>query len=361
MTTTRSDDRWVRRIVRRLRTDRRPAAAVDADALLVLRYRNLGTPDALTGGMGYTPNVAEFRRQIDWLRRHFRVIDLREGVRRLGAGRLGGVRVAITFDNALRNVGRLAVPILAAGGIPATVFAATRFATGEEVDWQAQAAFVCRRGGAGRLREALAANVTDRRAADQLSWLTLSKWLSRFFSTDEVLPTVRDVFARCWGARRMPRITMDVRRLKRLPRGISIGSHTGGRYPLAALAAAELHHELIVEHERLASLLGRPLRCLAYPMGRYGEHFDERALALVRGCLDVADFAADGRVNVALNSEHALHRLELGPGGPAEWAGRVATAIARERRLREAVAATAGADARGFADAAGPLLLETPA
>jgi peptidoglycan/xylan/chitin deacetylase (PgdA/CDA1 family) len=346
MDRTTGNESWARRIVKTLLPRRSGArAAVDRDALVVLRYRNVGPTGPLTGGLGHTPSPAEFEHQISWVAGHFQVIPLAEGVQRLREGTLGGLRVAITFDDPLAGVGRFAVPILEAHRAPATFFINTRFATGEELNWHAMAAFICRTGNERVLRQAFEANVTDSEALGQLPWMATPLWMNRFFSMEEVLPTVREVFRLCWGKRPVPTISMQIEQLNRLSRRLfSFGSHTGGRYVLSRLDAPTLHAELVEAHRRLGTLVNRPVRAVAYPLGRMGVHFDERALALVRGTLGVPDFAADQRANVTHHAERPLHRMWLTGRRPGAWARQIATAVQQARSVQEVVAATAGAD-----------------
>ena len=314
--------------------------AVDADALLVLRYHNVGPTGPLSGGMSETPTVRQFEREIDWLTQHFAVVDLMTGVERLRDGKLGGLKVALTFDGGWAGVMRFAVPLLAEYKAPATLFVNTRFAAGEEVRWDALVAYVCHAGWRSWLIEALRANVTEPEAVEKLDWMPLTTWLTRHFSTDEVLPTVWEVFNRCWGNRPIPQVCATIEQLNETPRErIDIGSHSGGHYVLSRLDDATLYDELVVEHRRLASMIDRPLTGVSYPFGQIGPDFDERAVALVREHLHCPDFAADEKANVVFEADHPLHRTGLPAGHEGHWARHVLLSARAARKFHERLAA----------------------
>jgi peptidoglycan/xylan/chitin deacetylase (PgdA/CDA1 family) len=70
-------------------------------------------------------SVEAFRKQMTFLAEQFRPISLEELLDRARKNRLDPMCVAVTFDDAYEGVGKLAAPILAELGIPATVFVVT--------------------------------------------------------------------------------------------------------------------------------------------------------------------------------------------------------------------------------------------
>lgn len=70
-------------------------------------------------------DAATYRRQLEYLRRHFTVLPLAEALERLAAGTLPPRAVAITFDDGTANLATHAVPALRELGLPAAVFVAT--------------------------------------------------------------------------------------------------------------------------------------------------------------------------------------------------------------------------------------------
>jgi peptidoglycan/xylan/chitin deacetylase (PgdA/CDA1 family) len=91
------------------------------DRLLVLGWHNVGSTWLFPSRPGAGPRGLE--RQLRFLRRSTSVVDLREALAALAAGRaLPRRAVAITFDDGYRDQLELAVPMLERLGLPATFF-----------------------------------------------------------------------------------------------------------------------------------------------------------------------------------------------------------------------------------------------
>src|SRR5689334_14268244 len=69
--------------------------------------------------------AALYRRQLEYVSKHFNVIALEEALDRLAAGTLPPRAMAITFDDGTRNLATHAVPVLRELKLPASVFLAT--------------------------------------------------------------------------------------------------------------------------------------------------------------------------------------------------------------------------------------------
>ncbi|KKC04553.1 polysaccharide deacetylase family protein [Mycobacterium nebraskense] len=66
-----------------------------------------------------------YRRELEYVRRHFNILPLEEALDRLAEGTLPPRAMAITFDDGTRNLATHAVPVLRELGLPAAVFLAT--------------------------------------------------------------------------------------------------------------------------------------------------------------------------------------------------------------------------------------------
>ena len=100
---------------------------------VVLAYHDVAAPGERTAG--YTVDASLLSRHVAVLRRlGLEVVELRQLVDALVAGRPTHRMAAITFDDALVGVVRYAAPVLASDSTPATVFAVTS-ALGASPPW----------------------------------------------------------------------------------------------------------------------------------------------------------------------------------------------------------------------------------
>jgi peptidoglycan/xylan/chitin deacetylase (PgdA/CDA1 family) len=147
-----------------------------------------------------------------WLSRRRSVVPLQEAVHRLDAtGRLPRGLAALTFDDGFSSLYEHGFPVLARHRLPATVFlvAETLTAAGRPVDW------------------------VDTAPAEQLTTLTIEQ--------------VREM--------------QDA--------GIRFESHSFSHLDLTSLGFEDCVRDLTDSRELLETLLGRPVRLLAYPRGRH--------------------------------------------------------------------------------------------
>jgi peptidoglycan/xylan/chitin deacetylase (PgdA/CDA1 family) len=147
-----------------------------------------------------------------WLSRRRSVVPLQEAVHRLDAtGRLPRGLAALTFDDGFSSLHEHGFPVLARHRLPATVFlvAETLTAAGRPVDW------------------------VDTAPAEQLTTLTIEQ--------------VREM--------------QDA--------GIRFESHSFSHLDLTSLSFEDCVRDLTDSRELLETLLGRPVRLLAYPRGRH--------------------------------------------------------------------------------------------
>lgn len=147
-----------------------------------------------------------------WLSRRRSVVPLQEAVHRLDAtGRLPRGLAALTFDDGFSSLHEHGFPVLARHRLPATVFlvAETLTPAGRPVDW------------------------VDTAPAEQLTTLTIEQ--------------VREM--------------QDA--------GIRFESHSFSHLDLTSLSFEDCVRDLTDSRELLETLLGRPVRLLAYPRGRH--------------------------------------------------------------------------------------------
>lgn len=208
--------------------------------------------------------VADFRAQLEWLRRHYRIVPARE-IRSAAAARRRWQRfpVALTFDDDSPTHARWSAPALRAAGVRATFFLSGAALDEPVVTWwdRLQAAVDARLPVGALLpgddihaqAEALKRRAPGERAAVEAA-------LGRLGAQPEGI--------------RMPAAEVAA-----LASEHDVGFHTLRHDFLPALSDEELEAALTEGRARLEALCGRPLDLIAYPHGGAGPREAQAARA----------------------------------------------------------------------------------
>jgi peptidoglycan/xylan/chitin deacetylase (PgdA/CDA1 family) len=230
---------------------------------IILLYHDIGDRDG-DPRRELVPPISRvwFARQLAYLRRHYRFVELRD-LQAAGAARRRGepFPVALTFDDDLGHHVTHALPELRYANAPATFFLCGSFLDDtprdywwqrlqRAVDGRADVASLVGDGTIHRQGQAMEALAPERRdaVADQLGCLAAPV-------PDSELLTAED-------ARLLPHI----------------GFHTVRHDPLTHLDDEQLARALTDGREGLAEIAGYPVDTIAYPHG----HFDSRVVAAAR-------------------------------------------------------------------------------
>lgn len=264
----------------------------DADRLCVLNYhRILAQPDPL---LDDEPTVETFRWQMRLLSRYFNVLPLHEAIARLAAGRLPPRAVCITFDDGYRSVHDLAMPVLNAFKLPATVFVSTAYLDSSAM-WNETIAHSVRHLPDGAV-DLSAAGIgvrelrtdTDRR--NLLNELTAhAKYMppaERQALTERLIAMVGGSGAD--GLMLTPEMIRTM-----AAQGFEIGAHTVSHPILTSLTEDAARHEIEQCKRDLEAITGSPVRYFAYPNGKVGKDFDEQHKEMVRAAGFVAAFSTE--------------------------------------------------------------------
>jgi glycosyltransferase involved in cell wall biosynthesis/peptidoglycan/xylan/chitin deacetylase (PgdA/CDA1 family) len=168
-----------------------------------------------------TVGVAQFREQMEFLKRHYRVMGLSEAIDTLRTRGTAERIVSITFDDGYLDNRTIAAPILRSLDLPATFFVSTDMI--------------------GGVRPFPHDLIQGRPPQDHMSW-------------------------------------DDVRALD--AEGFEIGSHTCTHADMGTVSLEEAEREIRVSRERLEQELNHPVRLFAFPYGHRGNmRRDTRAIA----------------------------------------------------------------------------------
>ena len=227
----------------------------------------------------YDPEVADatpaqFRRRMETLARYGNPIGIDDLIAAVDGAPLPKNPVMVTFDDGYRSCHDMALPILRAVGMRATFFIATSFITERRLYWWERIALLL-----GQARRTTAVITYPRTLELDLKDPQVSGKLTDLIKDTQDLDLDRflDELGLALGVDWSPQIetayadklimTWDqVRALARA--GMDVESHGRHHRVLQTLDAATLEGELLGSRKDLEAQLGRPVRAIAYPVGR---------------------------------------------------------------------------------------------
>lgn len=227
----------------------------------------------------YDPDVADaspaqFRRQIELLAKYCTPIGIDELIRAVEGAPLPQNPVMVTFDDGYRSCHDVALPILRAVGVRATFFVSTSFVTERRLYWWERIALALThaRQQTARITYPLPLELdrTDpklRRVLTELVKATPSLDVDRFL--DEMFLAFGVEWSAEIEAEYADGLIMTWDQVRALTRaGMDVESHGRRHRVLQTLDDETLHDELAGSRADLEAQLGRPIRAVAYPVGR---------------------------------------------------------------------------------------------
>lgn len=264
------------------------------DQSLILFYHAISDDDV---------SASAFEQQVRYLKRHVELVFASEIDTPSPEGRL---RVAITFDDGLKNTRDVALPILEKLGVKATLFVLPG-----DLSWLWTAEM------RERLEGAMAAGTVidgcpplgDRRDIDQLVEDMKTMPHDAFIATLERIRAATSFApSPAWRAEHE---LMDDKELGTLsPDLVEIGAHTLTHPILTQVDDDRLEKEIVESKRRLEAVLQRPVTTLSYPNG----NFDQRCLEIAGRHFDYA-FTTETAIDevedrqALKNHPHAINRL----------------------------------------------------
>jgi peptidoglycan/xylan/chitin deacetylase (PgdA/CDA1 family) len=236
--------------------------------------------------------VQTFRDQLEFLRRHYRIISLSQLLQALAEGTPLPERAAlITFDDGLKNNYLVAFPVLKELGLPACIFLTVDLIGSREMFWFDELYLLIREGGrkgvalelpgewaqrhylAGEIWPAYAACVEATKRAGAEARAVLLEQLRRTVSLERE-GHLDDFGLLAWE---------EVRQMERSGL-VGFGVHTATHRILAELSDSELDDEVLAPRKRFARELGHEAESFCFPNGRPGLDFAPRHQELLRRC-----------------------------------------------------------------------------
>jgi peptidoglycan/xylan/chitin deacetylase (PgdA/CDA1 family) len=277
------------------------AAARGGPALAVLVYHRV-VPDRGPDPWSLEVTASTFASQLDLVSEHYPVLPLDQGLELLHAGTLPGPRaVCLTFDDGYRDNRTRAAPLLAARGLPATLFLATGYAASGRPYWWDRAA-----------RSGIRLDHAAHRRARALPREARRAWLDSL--GPESPPTDPDS------------LPLDFDELRGLPPSITVAGHGHDHLSLGLSESAVAAQDVARCREALQRELPRHLPLFAYPFGS-PEDVGTEAPRMVRDHGFRAAFTTTEGVVRAGSDPFRLPRLYMTEAGPGALALRLLRAF----------------------------------
>lgn len=238
-----------------------------------------------------TPSAAWFRQALETIGRLYRFVGI-DDVRGCfyGGQRFDGP-CHVTFDDGDRSFVDVALPVLEAMSVPATLFVAPGVLSSGRPYWFQELRY---------LRQHVADDAIRRQVAAQMGWDYAQLVPYSIVALFKTMPLaaigqVIDALEQQHGLPPAPAANILLQEAAALDRHplVAIGAHSLTHPVLANESAAESERQIRGSVEQLTALLGRPVRDFAYPNGVAGLDYGPREQASLRAAGVELAFATD--------------------------------------------------------------------
>jgi peptidoglycan/xylan/chitin deacetylase (PgdA/CDA1 family) len=272
----------------------------------ILTYHHVAEYDPAypfdSGVADATPS--QFRRQMEMLCRYGTPIGMDELCRALEGAPLPKNPVMVTFDDGYRSCHDVALPILRAVGMRATFFIPTAYITERRLYWWERIAYVLSQARKPSVTisypQRIEVSRTDPKAHRKLTDVIKD---TPNLDVEKFVDGLCHAFGIEWNrdveARHADDIVMSWDQLRTLSRaGMDVESHTRRHRVLQTLDDASLADELAGSRQDLETQLGRPVRAIAYPVGRRISRLDRIRKAVAAAGYRVGVSNASGATRI---------------------------------------------------------------
>jgi peptidoglycan/xylan/chitin deacetylase (PgdA/CDA1 family) len=246
----------------------------------ILTYHHIADQDP---AYPYDPGVADatpgqFRRQMEMLAHHGTPIGIDDLIHAVEGRPLPKNPVMVTFDDAYRSCHDVALPILRAVGMRATFFVPTAFVAERRLYWWERIAVVLSQTRIASARITYPCTLqVDARNPRTLHVLNDFIKNTPSLDVEQFLGELCRAFEITWNrdieAEHADNVVMTWDHVRGLARaGMDVESHTRRHRVLQTLDDQSLRDELAGSRADLEQQLGRPVRAIAYPVGRRVAH-----------------------------------------------------------------------------------------
>ena len=255
----------------------------------VLLYHGVDSPEEGTPEIGgeWCVHPAEFRRQMEFLKEHFRLLPLGEVASHIETGTpFPPGSAVVSFDDGYRNNLTRAHPVLEEYGVPFSVFVATGYVGNHKSPWweQLKQALACNtqlitlKVDSTQRHYHLAHGGERKRLYTEVQRLILNSPQSE----EDVLNELRKHLTP-WPRGEDSNLFLSSEELRTLSRSplVQIGSHSRSHASLANLEQDEMRREVVDSKDALEEYIGKSVEYFAYPYGG-PQHYSPKVIRVVR-------------------------------------------------------------------------------
>jgi peptidoglycan/xylan/chitin deacetylase (PgdA/CDA1 family) len=290
--------------------------AVPVPTVSIITYHHIADHDPT---YPYDPDVADatpgqFRWQMEALAKHCTPIGIDDLMKSLDGGRLPKNAVVVTFDDGYASCHDIALPILRAVGIRATFFISTSYVTERRLYWWEQVSLLI-----NQAKRPATLTYPRRLELAPRSQATRTLLLDTIKDTPQLdverfLVDVAEALGVTWNreieAEYANGLIMTWDQIRALSRaGMDIESHSRNHRVLQTLDDEGLKSELAGSREDLETQIGRPVRAIAYPVGR----------RLGRSAHKIRKALASAGYKIGLSNASGINRIWPGSLGMAPF------------------------------------------
>ena len=281
-----------------------------------------------TGGKHIS--VEDFRRIVDWLRRHFPLVHLHDVIDSLAGGKpLPRNSVAITFDDGYESNYLLAYPLLRKHAIPATVFLTTRFLEERVPLWTCRVEYAVGRSQRTEARVEIEGTVVSGTLNSDGERVELLRRLKNALKAtdqprlDEYCGSIEDqlgVRLDLAGDDEPARQPLSWKQVSEMADSglISFGGHSHRHVILGRCQEESMREEVRLCNDVLRTRLGDAQRTFAYPNGKPGDYSQTSHEAVAAAGFSCALITVEGPCTVGRTSPFGAPRVSVS-GDTEPW------------------------------------------
>ncbi len=279
---------------------------VHRNGLIILLYHGVAPKSGGTDIYNYrgkfvTPEAFDY--QLQYLSRHYRILELDDALSRLRNGTLPKYSLTITFDDGYRNFYTHAYPILQRLGISATMFLATDFVLRKRPLWVDRLEYAIGRS-VGSRAEKIA---RDSALRDELKTLSRDAREPRLQQIEKEAGASLEDFE---GDRAdyAPLSVFEIREMA--ANGMRFGAHTRSHPILSCERPEDAHAEITSSVAELQSIISPLSQAFAYPNGQRGDWRESEEEAVAASLCTAALTTIEG-VSTAASHPYRMSRIAM--------------------------------------------------